>query len=103
MWMEDFMKPRARSNRHHLANFFAVIALLALAIFPASAQESRVSSSAVAKPAQTKGWPGYARDQQHTALSAIASQPLTKIHWSTPVDLQSHSGEIDRKSTRLNS
>ena len=83
------MQPRARLNRHHLANAFAVIALFALAIFPASAQESSVT-----KPAQTKGWPGYARDEQHTAMSSVASQPLSNIHWSTPVDLQSHSGEI---------
>ena len=83
------MQQCARLNRHHVANIFLMMALFALAVFPGSAQESPA-----VKPAQTKGWPGYARDQQHTALSSIASQPLTNRHWSTPVDLQSHSGEI---------
>lgn len=32
-------------------------------------------------------WPTHAHDAQHTSVSAVASQPLTKIHWSTPVDL----------------
>ena len=32
-------------------------------------------------------WSGYGRDAQHTALSTVASQPLTRIRWQTPVDL----------------
>src|SRR5450432_167636 len=32
-------------------------------------------------------WNGYGHDAQHTANSAVASQPLTNIHWSTPIDL----------------
>ena len=32
-------------------------------------------------------WSGYGRDAQHTAVSAIASQDLTLIKWTTPVDL----------------
>src|SRR5690349_1694058 len=32
-------------------------------------------------------WAGYGHDAQHTALSSIASQPLQRIKWSTPVDL----------------
>ena len=31
-------------------------------------------------------WNGYAGDPQHTALSAVRSQPLNEIRWSTPVD-----------------
>src|SRR5438270_7128859 len=47
-------------------------------------------------------WSGYARDAQHAAQSAVASQSLDAIHWSTPVDTnKQYSG--DRKSTRLNS
>ena len=83
------MQLSARLKRHYVAYIFSVMTLLALAVLPGSAQQS-----AAVKPAQTKGWPGYARDQQHTAMSSIASQPLTNRHWSTPVDLQSHSGEI---------
>jgi autotransporter-associated beta strand protein len=32
-------------------------------------------------------WEGYAGNPQHTALSAIASQPMQAVHWTTPVDL----------------
>jgi hypothetical protein len=32
-------------------------------------------------------WWSYARDAQHSALGAIASQPLQRILWHTPVDL----------------
>lgn len=37
--------------------------------------------------AQAPVWDGYARDQQHSALSTIPSQPLSRILWQTPVDL----------------
>jgi len=38
-------------------------------------------------------WSGYARDAQHAADASAASQPLNKIHWRTPVDLNpQHSG-----------
>jgi hypothetical protein len=41
-------------------------------------------------------WSGYAGDAQHTATSAITSQPLQAIHWQTSVDLnpQYSSGEL---------
>src|SRR5665213_1497475 len=32
-------------------------------------------------------WSGYAHDARHTAVSTAAAQPLSRIHWSTPVDL----------------
>jgi hypothetical protein len=32
-------------------------------------------------------WPGFARDAQHTALGAIATQDLNRVSWSTPLDL----------------
>jgi hypothetical protein len=32
-------------------------------------------------------WLTYAHDPQHTGLSAVASQPISTIHWQTPVDL----------------
>jgi len=34
------------------------------------------------------GWRGFGGDAQHTAMSAVAAQPLSRVHWSTPVDLQ---------------
>lgn len=33
-------------------------------------------------------WPSYGGNPQHTALSIFTSDPLVKIHWSAPVDLQ---------------
>ncbi len=33
------------------------------------------------------GWEDFAHDVQHTALSLNQSQPLNRIHWQTPVDL----------------
>jgi hypothetical protein len=44
--------------------------------------------------AQTGAWPTHAHDSQHTAISTVASQPLAKIHWQTPVDLDPPNGEI---------
>src|SRR5262249_18132582 len=40
------------------------------------------------------GWKSFARDPQHTALSAVAAQSLEVVRWSTPVDLAPPSGEI---------
>jgi hypothetical protein len=41
-------------------------------------------------------WNGYAHDAQHDAISAVASQPLNRILWQTPVDLnpQYSGGEL---------
>lgn len=38
-------------------------------------------------PVTGPAWYGYGRDAQHTAVSAIASQDLGRIAWTTPVDL----------------
>jgi hypothetical protein len=43
--------------------------------------------TATATPVTGPAWFGYGRDAQHTAVSAIASQDLGRIAWSTPVDL----------------
>jgi hypothetical protein len=32
-------------------------------------------------------WGGHGHDAQHTAISQVASQPLTRIRWQAPVDL----------------
>ncbi len=37
-------------------------------------------------PATGPAWRGFAGDVQHAAQSAIATQPLTRIRWRTPVD-----------------
>lgn len=44
--------------------------------------------------AQSRAWPTHSHDEQHTGVSSVASQPLTKIHWKTPVDLAVPTGEI---------
>jgi hypothetical protein len=38
-------------------------------------------------PVSGPAWFGYGRDAQHTAASAIASQNLGRVAWTTPVDL----------------
>ena len=38
-------------------------------------------------PAAVPTWAGYAGNAQHQAQSAIASQPLQRLLWTTPVDL----------------
>jgi hypothetical protein len=46
--------------------------------------------------AEAQFWNGHARDSQHTALSSVGSQPLSAVHWQTPVDLnpQYSNGEL---------
>ncbi|HSY74832.1 MAG TPA: hypothetical protein VK810_05125, partial [Dongiaceae bacterium] len=41
-------------------------------------------------------WSGYGHDAQHGTVSAVASQPLNRILWQTPVDLnpQYSGGEL---------
>jgi hypothetical protein len=40
------------------------------------------------------GWSTLGGNAQHTGVSATAAQPLSAVHWSTPVDLSSPSGTI---------
>ncbi|MGA3090127.1 MAG: hypothetical protein ABSD75_16060 [Terriglobales bacterium] len=44
--------------------------------------------------AQTGAWLTHSHDEQHTALSTVQSQPLSKIHWHVPVDLAPPQGTI---------
>ena len=44
--------------------------------------------------AQTGAWLTHSHDEQHTALSTVQSQPFSKIHWHTPVDLFPPGGTI---------
>jgi len=44
--------------------------------------------------AQSGAWLTHSHDEQHTSLSEVESQPFTKIHWKTPVDLFPPQGEI---------
>lgn len=38
-------------------------------------------------PVSGPAWSSFSRDAQHTAQSAVATPPLTRIVWQTPVDL----------------
>ena len=44
--------------------------------------------------AQAGAWPTHSHDDQHTGISSVASQPLTRIRWHVPVDLAPPQGEI---------
>lgn len=44
--------------------------------------------------AQSGAWLSHSHDEQHTALSTVQAQPLSTIHWHTPVDLNPPQGEI---------
>ena len=38
-------------------------------------------------PVNGPAWPTFGGNTQHTAIGTIASQPLARILWQTPVDL----------------
>jgi hypothetical protein len=40
------------------------------------------------------GWPTHSHDAQHSGVSSVGAQSLSKIHWHTPVDLVTPTGEI---------
>ncbi len=83
------MQHTTHPRHHRVVTAFVGIALLALMVLPGSAQEP-----GVVPKARVKGWPGHARDAQHTSVSSVAAQPLAEIHWQTPVDLRPPTGEI---------
>ncbi len=45
-------------------------------------------------PAQVGTWRTHSHDAHHTAVSSVAAQPLSTIHWHVPVDLDPPTGEI---------
>ncbi len=53
---------------------FAIVTLAACAVGP--------------RVAMAQNWPSYAGGPQHNGISPFRSQPLQKILWSAPVDLQ---------------
>ena len=50
--------------------------------------------SASDSAAQSRAWPTHSHDAQHTGVSFVASQPLSKIHWRQRVDFAVPAGEI---------
>lgn len=47
-----------------------------------------LASVLLPRAARANAWHGFGGDAQHTAMSAVAAQPLQRVRWSTPVDLQ---------------
>jgi hypothetical protein len=86
------MRLRRNSFLHRITTALWAVSLVALLVSSAPAQEAGASATAQAAP--IKGWPGHARDPQHTSLSSVPVQPLNHIHWQTPVDLHPPTGTI---------
>src|SRR5262249_26272049 len=75
------MKAKSRT-----AQFWAVNVLIVFAVW--------TILCGVNASAQSGAWLTHSHDEQHTSLSEVQSQSLTKIHWKTPVDLFPPQGEI---------
>jgi hypothetical protein len=84
-FMEEFVRHSRPRSWRQIVTVLSMVGSFALLVSPSLAQET---------PAQIQGWPGHARDAQHSSLSSVAAQPLNKIHWQTPVDLNPGFGEI---------
>jgi hypothetical protein len=69
----------------------AVSFIVLLVLFASLAFAQQPSTSTTT---QVSGWQGHARDPQHTGLSPVSAQPLSHIHWQTPVDLHPPTGTI---------
>ena len=85
------MPAHRHSSLHRVANALWAVGLSVLVLSFTLAEETNTAS---AQTTSVKGWPGHARDPQHTALSSIPVQPLNRIHWQTPVDLNPPTGTI---------
>lgn len=76
----------------------SVFAIFCSAIARASAAWRGLGAFALAAAAcaahAAAGWSTLGGNAQHTGVSATAAQPLSAVHWSTPVDLSSPSGTI---------
>ncbi len=46
-----------------------------------------IAANKTAAQSISQAWSGYGHDAQHTAISSVPSQPLNRILWQTPVDL----------------
>lgn len=62
--------------------------LLALAPFVIGACLALSQPSAAVAQLSQPFWSSYGRDAQHSALSTVGGQPLTRVRWQTAIDLQ---------------
>ena len=70
--------PHARKIFSHLRRFVP----LAIAVIGGHFAVNKTAAQSISRP-----WSGHGHDAQHTAISSSASQPLNRILWQTPVDL----------------
>jgi hypothetical protein len=70
------------------------VKLLAIVVAYTFSVANVAAQSAVGRFHQSGEWSTHAHDAQHTGVSPVASQKLTKIHWQVPVDLAPPAGEI---------
>jgi hypothetical protein len=73
-WWAELQKSRV--------SFFVLAAGIGVAMFATNAS------------AQAGAWPTHSHDNQHTGISSVASQPLTRIRWHVPVDSAPPQDEI---------
>jgi hypothetical protein len=62
----------------------ACLVIASMAVFVAVARAQQVNQ----RTKNLGAWLSHAHDAQHTGISRVASQPLKRVHWQTPVDLQ---------------
>jgi len=67
-----------------LAIIKTALSNLILPVFSMGACAAMLASNAAA---QTGAWLTHSHDDQHTGLSTVQSQSLSKVHWQVPVDL----------------
>jgi len=71
------------SSRSRLLSMAAIVAL----VLSGCGGGDTSPPTEVIVPVDGPAWSGFGRDAQHTAVGAIATQPLARIAWSAPLDL----------------
>ena len=68
----------------------------ALSAFPAHNQFVLALACvlSISHAAAQAGWATHSHDAQHTGISSVAAQKLSRVHWQVPVDLAPPTGEI---------
>src|SRR5471032_1629932 len=70
------IRPAKKFKPRQFPNVFGVAAMIGFLI------SENLGAQSIRLP-----WNGYSHDAQHSAISPVASQPLNRILWQTPVDL----------------
>jgi hypothetical protein len=74
-------------NRHRSRHGNDVFTFAARVLFCIAAMIGFLISENVEAQSIRLPWNGYAHDAQHDAIASVASQPINRILWQTPVDL----------------